>query len=161
MFDSNDLTDVKWRHSSTKIRVNIGSGNGLLIGDTKPLPQPMLTCDKKCHSPKRYSNEILQESNHKNIILKLHIQNQKPPLSGGNEINKKTRVVISSIMCYKYQSLATIATNRNISVFILWSWNKYPIWIWSFQYVIFNVSIIILFLQIMNVNAKSIVNGCM
>ena len=76
------MTDVKWRHSSTKIRVNIGSGNGLLIGDTKPLPQPMLTCDKKCHSPKRYSNEILQESNHKIIILKLHIQNQKPPLSG-------------------------------------------------------------------------------
>ena len=27
----------------TEIRVNIGSGNGLLPDDTKPLPEPMLT----------------------------------------------------------------------------------------------------------------------
>ena len=35
-----------WRHMVTKILVNIGSGNGLLPDDTKPLPEPMLTYHK-------------------------------------------------------------------------------------------------------------------
>ena len=34
---------VKWRHMVTEIFVNIGSGNGVLSDDTKPLPEPMLT----------------------------------------------------------------------------------------------------------------------
>ena len=31
---------------ATYILVDIGSGNGLLPDGTKPLPEPMLTCDK-------------------------------------------------------------------------------------------------------------------
>ena len=37
------LIGAQWRHSATKIWVNIGSGNGLLPGGIKPLPEPMLT----------------------------------------------------------------------------------------------------------------------
>ena len=32
-----------WRHMATDIWVNIGSGNGLVPNDTKPLPEAMLT----------------------------------------------------------------------------------------------------------------------
>ena len=34
---------AEWLHMSTQIWVNIGSGNGLLPGGTKTLPEPMLT----------------------------------------------------------------------------------------------------------------------
>ena len=33
---------ASWRHMVTDIWVNIGSGNGLLSDDTKPLPEQML-----------------------------------------------------------------------------------------------------------------------
>ena len=32
------LTEAQWRHIDTKIRANIGSGRGLLLDSTKPLP---------------------------------------------------------------------------------------------------------------------------
>ena len=35
-----------WRHMETQIWVNIGSSNGLLPGDTKPLPEPNFTYHK-------------------------------------------------------------------------------------------------------------------
>ena len=35
--------EIWWRHMATQIWVSIGSGNGLMPGGTKPLPQPMLT----------------------------------------------------------------------------------------------------------------------
>ena len=34
---------AEWRHMTTEIWVNIGSGNGLLPDGTKPLTEPMLT----------------------------------------------------------------------------------------------------------------------
>ena len=33
----------KWQHTATLIWINIGLGNGLLPGGTKPLPEPILT----------------------------------------------------------------------------------------------------------------------
>ena len=33
---------AKWSHMTTELRVNIGSGNGLLPDGTKPLPEPIL-----------------------------------------------------------------------------------------------------------------------
>ena len=37
---------AKWRYMATQILINIGSDNGLLPNDTKPLPEPMLTYRK-------------------------------------------------------------------------------------------------------------------
>ena len=34
---------AQWRHIATNIWVNIGSGNGLFPGGTKPLPEPVFT----------------------------------------------------------------------------------------------------------------------
>ena len=45
------------------IKVNIGSGNGLVLSGTKPLPEPMLT---------QFCVVILQLAHNVNCVLKLH-----------------------------------------------------------------------------------------
>ena len=36
-------TEAKWSHMTAEIWVNIGSGNGLLSDNIKPLPEPTFT----------------------------------------------------------------------------------------------------------------------
>ena len=43
LLDTSEVILTQWYHVVTKIWVNIGSSNGLLPEDIKPLPEPMLT----------------------------------------------------------------------------------------------------------------------
>ena len=50
------------------ILVNIVSGNGLMPGGTKPLPEPMLTNHQCDPAPKDNGNRNAQEKNHYNTF---------------------------------------------------------------------------------------------
>ena len=47
---------LQCRHLSIQIKVNMGSGSGLLSDGTKPLPKPMMTTHKSGSVPIHHSN---------------------------------------------------------------------------------------------------------
>ena len=69
---------------STKVWVNIGSGNGLMPDGTKPLPEPMLTYHSDIHLT-AISQEMPQAS-FTEISLTIAFKKFHPNFLGANEL---------------------------------------------------------------------------
>ena len=98
MWNRSQFNVVYWRRMEKKIWVNIGSGNGLLPGGTKSLPEPMLTfqCVSVAFFWKQFHNECQTTVLLKN--MKIILWRPLSHFSRTNDLNGKL-YTFGDILC--------------------------------------------------------------